>query len=220
LSLDRAAFIKAHTQLAEVPLVPAIKLHLADEATLLWQQIEDDLGVKNLPPPYWAFAWAGGQAVARYLLDNPHIVQGKNVLDFASGSGLIAIAAAKAGAVRVAANDIDPFAFETIQLNAIANDVSITILAEDILAETSRAHETFDVILAGDVSYERDMAERVTAWLASRAKEGKTVLVGDPGRAYLARESLEPVASYDVPVSFSLENCEQRTAAVYRFKSV
>jgi len=218
LSFDHTAFIKAHTQLAEVPLTPAIKLHLADDPTVLWQAIEDALGIKNLPPPYWAFAWAGGQAVARYLLDNPHIVQDKRALDFASGSGLIAIAAAKAGAASVAANDIDAFAFEAISLNATANDAFIEIIATDILGETSQTHNDYNVILAGDVSYERDMAAHVTSWLAARAKEGKTVLVGDPGRAYLARESLEPVASYDVPVSFSLENCEQRTAKVYRFK--
>jgi len=219
LTFNHAAFIKAHTQLAEVPLAPAIKLHLADDPTVLWQQIEESLGVKNLPPPYWAFAWAGGQAVARYLLDNPHMVQNKRVLDFASGSGLIAIAAAKAGAARLAANDIDAFAFEAIRLNAAANHARIDLITTDILSETSRVHANFDVILAGDVSYERDMAERITAWLAARAREGKTVLIGDPGRAYLARESLEPLASHDVPVSYSLENCDRRTACVYRFKS-
>lgn len=215
MTFDRAAFIKANTELTRVPLCPEIRLYLASEATELWQKTEDELHILNLPPPFWAFAWAGGQALARYILDHPNLVTGKRILDLASGSGLIAIAASIAGAAMVEANDIDPFAFEAISLNAAANHVIVRPL-EGSLTSTS---QTWDVIVAGDMSYERDMAEELTHWLEQRADEGTLVLIGDPGRAYLARDKLHALAHYDVPVSKSLEDCEIKKTGVWCFTS-
>ena len=210
---DRAAFIRANTRLLVVPHAPEISLQLADEATALWEKTEDELGEIGLPPPFWAFAWAGGQALARYILDNPAIVAGKSVLDFASGSGLVAVAAAKAGAARVDASEIDVFAVEAIAINAAVNGLTIAPRLGDIID----ADEGWDVVLAGDVSYERDMAQRVTDWLERLALRGALVLVGDPGRSYLARERLEPVAEYRVPVTRALEDSEIKRTHVWRF---
>jgi len=212
---DRAAFIRAHTRAAPVPNAPEITLHLADEATELWQKTEDDLGRIGLPPPFWAFAWAGGQALARYILDNPALVAGKRVLDFASGSGLVAIAAALAGARRVEASEIDDFALSSIILNGRANDVALEIRAGDLIGRI----EPWDVVLAGDVSYERDMAKRVTDWLADLDARGATVLIGDPGRSYLDRDRLEPIAEYRVPVTRALEDAEIKKTQVWRFRA-
>jgi predicted nicotinamide N-methyase len=213
--LDRAAFIRAQTRLLATPHAPEIALHLADEATELWQKTEDELGEIGLPPPFWAFAWAGGQALARYLLDHPALIEGRTVLDFASGSGLVAIAAAKAGAARVEACDIDDFALEAMQLNAWANDVELSVRGDDLIGRD----EGWEVVLAGDVSYERDMAQRVTDWLYGLSRRGALVLIGDPGRAYLDRERLEPVAEYRVPVTRSLEDCEIKRSQVWRFRA-
>jgi len=215
LILDRAAFILAHTRPLQPPHAPEIMLQLADEATELWQKTEDELGEIGLPPPFWAFAWAGGQALARYLLDNPACVAGKSVLDFASGSGLVAIAAAKAGAAKVEACDIDAFAAAAIDLNARANAVTVKTRAENLIGRD----EGWDVVLAGDVSYEHDMAKAVTDWLQSLAQRGAFVLIGDPGRAYLARERLESVAEYRIAVSRSLEDCEIKHSQVWRFRA-
>ncbi|WP_425332336.1 class I SAM-dependent methyltransferase [Rhodoblastus sphagnicola] len=211
---DRAAFIRAETRLRPTPHAPEICLHLADEATALWQKTEDELGQIGLPPPFWAFAWAGGQALARYILDHPEIVAGKAVLDFASGSGLVAIAAAKAGAARVEACDIDAFALESMRLNAQANGVKI--FPRDNLAVG--ADEGWDVALAGDVSYEKDMARAITDWMEALHRRGALVLIGDPGRAYLARDRLVSVADYSVPVTRALEDCEIKRASVWRFR--
>jgi len=211
---DRAAFIRAETRLKPTPHAPEIVLHVADEATELWQKTEDELGEIGLPPPFWAFAWAGGQALARYILDNPETVAGKNVLDFASGSGLVAIAAAKAGAVRVEACDIDAFALEAMRLNAEANGVSLVPRGDLAIG----ADEGWDVALAGDVSYERDMARDVTDWLGNLARRGALVLIGDPGRTYLARDRLEEIAHYRVPVTRALEDSEVKRAGVWRFR--
>ncbi len=211
---DRAAFIRANTRLLVVPHAPEISLQLADEATALWEKTEEELGEIGLPPPFWAFAWAGGQALARYILDCPGIVAGKSVLDFASGSGLVAIAAAKAGARSVEASEIDAFAVEAIGINAKANRVSIDARLGDMIG----ADEGWDVVLAGDVSYERDMAQRVTDWLERLSARGALVLVGDPGRSYLAREKLEPVAEYRVPVTRALEDSEIKKTQVWRFR--
>ena len=175
-----------------------------------------ELGEIGLPPPFWAFAWAGGQALARYLLDHPETVAGKKVLDFASGSGLVAIAAAKAGAARVEACDIDPFALASMRLNAAANQV--TIFPRENLA--IGADEGWDVVLAGDVSYEQDMARAITDWLQTLHRRGARVLIGDPGRTYLARDRLEEIADYRVPVTRALEDCEIKRAGVWRFKLV
>ena len=210
--LDREAFIRAHTRLLPVPHAPEIALHVAEEATELWQKTEDELAVIGLPPPFWAFAWAGGQALARYLLDHPQIVAGRRVLDFASGSGLAAIAAARVGAAPVEACDIDGFAAAAIGINATANGVAVTSRCEDLIG----CDEGWDVVCAGDVCYERDMAERVVDWLAGLSARGATVLIGDPGRSYLPRGKLEAVASYEVPVTRALEDAEIKRSSVWR----
>lgn len=212
--LDRAAFIRAQTRLLATPHAPEITLHLADEATELWQKTEDELGEIGLPPPFWAFAWAGGQALARYLLDHPALISGRSVLDFASGSGLVAIAAAKAGAAKVEACDIDDFALAAMQLNAQANGVELKIRNDDLIGRD----EGWQVVLAGDVSYERDMAQNVTDWLHGLSRRGALVLIGDPGRAYLDRQRLEVVAEYQVPVTRTLEDCEIKRSQVWRFR--
>lgn len=212
---DPKAFIETHTRLIPVPHAPEIRLHVADEATVLWQKTEDELGEIGLPPPFWAFAWAGGQALARYILDNPGLVAGKRVLDFASGSGLVAIAAAQAGAARVEACDIDAFAIHAMALNAAANGVTFETRQADLVGRD----EGWDVIVAGDVSYERDMAARVTDWLAGLQARGADVMIGDPGRSYLARLRLEPVATYRIAVSRDLEDAEVKETSVWRFRS-
>lgn len=209
---DPVAFIRAETRLRPVPLVPEIALHLADEALPIWQRTEEELGEISLPPPFWAFAWAGGQALARHVLDHAGTVAGRRVLDFASGSGLVAIAAAKAGAARVEAADIDAFAHAAMGLNAEANGVSLHLLARDLVGEDLG----WDVVLAGDIAYERDTAARVFAWLDRLARRGAEIWIGDPGRSYLPRESLEKVAEYGVPVSRELEDAEIKRTAVWR----
>lgn len=212
--LDREAFIRAQTRLLPVPHAPEISLYLADEATELWQKTEEELGEIGLPPPFWAFSWAGGQALARYLLDHPETVAGKRVLDFASGSGLVAIAAARAGATLAEGSDIDEFARAAMSLNAQANGVTLNARIENLIGRD----EGWDVILAGDVSYERDMAQSVTDWLGALRGRGAAVLIGDPGRTYLARDRLEAIAEYRVPVTRALEDCEIKRAQVWRFR--
>lgn len=211
---DKRAFILAHTRPLPVPHAPEIRLHVADEVTPLWQQTEEDLGRIGLAPPFWAFAWAGGQALARYLLDHPHIVRGKAVFDFAAGSGLVGIAAMQAGARAVIASEIDDFALEAIAVNAALNDVAVTVFPGDVLGSAIDA----DVILAGDVFYERDMAARVLGWLQPMTMAGRTVLVGDPGRSYLPRQALVQVAEYRVPVTRDLEDADIKRSCVYRFR--
>lgn len=206
-----AAFIRAHTRLLPVPHVPELSLYVADDATALWQKTEDELLLINLPPPYWAFAWAGGQALARYVIDHAEIVRGKTVLDFGAGSGLAGIAAAKAGAARVDAADIDEFAHAAILINAEVNGVTITICAEDQIGRDGG----WDVVLAGDVCYERPMAEKVTRWLGQLAQRGAQVFVGDPGRAYLPQANLTQLAEYRVPTTRALEDQEIRRTSVF-----
>jgi predicted nicotinamide N-methyase len=215
---DRAAFIRTETRLRPVPHAPEISLHVADEATALWSRTEEELGEIGLPPPFWAFAWAGGQALARYILDHPEIVRGRGVLDFASGSGLVAIAAAMAGAARVTAAEIDAFAAEAIPLNAAANGVGdrIEVILGDILGED----RSWDCVLAGDICYERGVAERVTAWLQRLSARGAAVLIGDPGRTYLPRTDLEELATYQVPTTRELEDLEIKKSSVWRFRNV
>ena len=212
--MSRSAFIRAHTRLLPVPHAPEIRLHLADETVPLWKKTEEELERDGLPPPFWAFAWAGGQALARYVLDAPDTVRGRSVLDFASGSGLVAIAASKAGAAEVTGADIDPFAVEAILLNAEANDCRIAVRAEDLIGRD----EGWEVVLAGDVCYERDMAARVIAWLSSLAGRGATVLIGDPGRSYLPKDRLEATAEYRVPTTRELEDAEIKRTQVWRFR--
>lgn len=209
--LDRAAFITAHTRLMPVPHAPEIVLHLADEATALWQKTEDELGEIGLPPPFWAFAWAGGQALARFILDHPESVRGKSVLDVATGSGLVAIAAAKAGARAVTAVDIDAFCAVAVGLNAAANGVDVTAETRDPVGSDGG----FDVILAGDICYQRDMTEAMMEWLTPLAATGTAVLIGDPGRAYLPKTGLAKLAEYQVPVTRALEDFAIKRTAVW-----
>ena len=208
----RRSFIQAQTALATPPLTPEIRLNLATEITPIWEATEATLEANNLPPPYWAFAWPGGQALTRLLLDQRDWVRGKRVLDFASGSGLSAIGAAMAGAEKVIANEIDDFAIEAIRLNAATNKVALELLAHDLIGR----NEGWNVVLAGDVCYERPMADRVIPWLRILAGAGVTVLVGDPGRAYLPEQGLVEVARYDVPTSKELEDRELRVTRVLR----
>jgi predicted nicotinamide N-methyase len=203
-------FIHAHTRLAPVPFVPEIALHQADEPIELWEKTEQ-AGVEQ-PPPFWAFAWAGGQALARHLLDHPSLVAGRSVLDLATGSGLVAVAAARAGATPVTANDIDPFSLVAAAANAIANDVPVETLEADILQTDPPA----SVILAGDVFYSREMAGRVLPFLRRAAGRGRLVLVGDPGRAYLPSEGLIKQATYPVPVIESLEGVPVRETTIWQ----
>ncbi len=204
--------MRANTRLRPVPLVPEISLHVADEAVPLWQKTEEELGALGLAAPFWAFAWAGGQALARYVLDNPALVAGKRVLDFASGSGLVAIAAAKSGARAVAACEIDDFAVAAIALNAEANGASVQAIGADLVGRD----EGWDVVLAADVCYEREMAAHALDWLASLAARGAEVRIGDPGRTYLPKERLERIAEYRVPVTRELEDAEIKNTGVWR----
>ena len=209
---DRLGFIRAHTRLLPVPHAPEISLHVAEEATELWQKTEDELATIGLPPPFWAFAWAGGQALARYVLDHPETVRGRTVLDFASGSGLVAIAAARVGAASVVAADIDAFAAAAIGLNAAANGVSVVPRREDLIGRD----EGWETVLAGDICYERALAGQVIDWLTALAWRGAQVLIGDPGRSYLPKDKLVEVATYQVPVTRALEDAEIKKSSVWR----
>jgi predicted nicotinamide N-methyase len=209
---QRRSFIQAQTTLVSPPLTPEIRLHLATEITPIWEATEATLAADNLPPPYWAFAWPGGQALTRFLLDHADRVRGKRVLDFAAGSGLSAIGAKMAGAERVSANEIDDFAVEAILLNAAANNIALEVMRHDLIGQ----NEGWDIVLAGDVCYERPMADRVIPWLRGLAGEGVTVLMGDPGRAYLPEQGLVEVATYNVPTSKELEDRELRVTRVLR----
>ncbi|HEY0440839.1 MAG TPA: 50S ribosomal protein L11 methyltransferase [Xanthobacteraceae bacterium] len=211
----RAAFIHANTRLRPVPHVPEIVLHLADEAVPLWQKTEEELDRMGLPPPFWAFAWAGGQALARYVLDNPALVAGRRVLDLASGSGLVAIAAAKAGAAAVLAADIDAFALEAMALNAAANGVAVELTGDDLLASPLRAG-AHEIVLAADIFYERDTAERAVTLLARAHADGALVLIGDPGRSYLPKDKLVALCEYRIPVTRDLEDQEIKRTSVWR----
>jgi predicted nicotinamide N-methyase len=212
---ERAAFIRANTRLLAPPLAPDLRLHLADEAVGLWTKTEEELQASSLPPPFWAFAWSGGQALARWIGDHRGRIAGRRVLDFASGSGIVAIAAALAGAANVEASEIDPFAQAAIALNASENRVVVDVLCEDVIG----ADRGWDVVLAGDVAYERDMAAAVFAWLEGLARRGALVLVGDPRRSYLALDRLECVAEYSVPTTRALEDAEMKRTGVFTFRS-
>jgi predicted nicotinamide N-methyase len=205
-------FIKANAVLSRAPLVPEIALYLASEVVPLWRATEDELAKIGLPPPYWAFAWAGGQALARYVLDHPEIVRGKRVLDIGAGSGLVGLAAVKAGAADVLAADIDAFACAAIRLNAAANDCAVRVTEEDMIGATS----AWDVILVGDLFYERPLAERLLAWLGPL---DATALLGDPGRNYFPNSGVEKLASYIVQTTRDLEDRELRETGVYRLLS-
>ena len=200
---DPDAFILANTRLQPVPHAPEISLWLADEVTPIWRLTEEELGQMGLPPPFWAFAWAGGQGLARWLLDNPAEVAGKRVLDLAAGSGLVGIAAMQAGAASVLCADIDPFCGAAVGLNAAANGVSLDFTDADLLDAPA---PDVDVICAGDVFYEQPMAGRVLAWLSAAAGRGVRVLVGDPLRTYFPKQGFERLAEYAVPTTRELED--------------
>ncbi|MBX6356624.1 MAG: methyltransferase [Micromonosporaceae bacterium] len=202
-------------RLTRVPFVPEVQLHLAEDAIVLWARLEAAVG-QSLPPPFWASAWAGGQGLARYVLDHPEVVAGRRALDLAAGSGLVAVAAAKAGAAVATANDIDPYALAAIRLNARANAVQVDVWAGDLLDGDAGGAE---VVLAGDVFYSRDMSRRMLAFLDRVAARGGTVLVGDPGRAYLPKDRLDVVATYRVPVLGALEDAEVKQTDVLRLRS-
>jgi predicted nicotinamide N-methyase len=211
--MDPALFVRNNTAIGAPPLVPEIRLHLATEVAPIWLATEETLARNNLPPPFWAFAWAGGQALARYLLDHPVVVAEREVLDFGSGSGLVAIAAAKAGASHVTAAEIDPFAAAAIAANAALNEVDITVTIADLTED----HEwTWSIVTAGDICYEQPMAERAIAWLRRLAEGGSLVLLGDPGRTYLPVAGMIELARYQVPVSRELEDREVREAVVWQ----
>jgi predicted nicotinamide N-methyase len=195
------------------PHVPEIRLHLASEAHDLWLKTEEELEEIGLPPPFWAFAWAGGQGLARHILDHAELVEGKRVIDFASGSGLVAIAAMKAGAASVLAIDIDPWTETAIRLNAALNGVDVSFAASDIIDSIQAA----DIYLAGDVFYDKAFADRLVPWFTTLAMSGATILVGDPGRAYCPRDRMEMLASYQVPVTRALEDSEVKKTTVWRF---
>jgi predicted nicotinamide N-methyase len=207
-------FILANTRLLAPPLTPEIRLRLADEAVPIWKKTEEELGALGLPPPFWAFAWAGGQALDRYVLDRPALVSGKRALDFASGSALIAIAAALAGATEVEASDIDAFAVAAIEANAAENGVLVKPRLENLIG----ADEGWEVVLAGDVAYEKDLAHAATDLLAILARRGATVLIGDPRRTYLPLDRVECVMEYSVPVTRELEDSEIKRTGVFRFR--
>lgn len=214
--MSATAFIRDHTTPADLPFLPEIRLLLAAEAIPLWELMEEASGEKDLPPPFWAFAWAGGQALARYVLDNPHLVAGRTVLDLASGCGLVAVAAARAGAARVVANEIDGYADAAIALNADLNGVTVERLHADLLADGGAAAPEADVVLAGDVFYSREMATAMLGFLRLAYERGALVLVGDPGRAYRPKEGFDQVAAYRVPVNRDLEDADLKQTAVLK----
>ena len=205
-------FIAANTRLQAVPHAPEISLWLADEITPLWRLTEEELGAMGLPPPFWAFAWAGGQALARWLLDHPDQVAGQRVIDLATGSGLVAVAAMKAGAASVLAADIDPFCAAAVAANAASNGVEIAFTDANLL---DAPPPPADLICAGDVFYEKPMAEAVLAWLKQAQANGTRVIVGDPGRTYFPKSGLTLLAEYTVPTTRELEDQEVKRSRVW-----
>ncbi len=208
-------FVTANTRPVRPPLVPELTLNLATEITPIWQATEAWLAERAMPPPFWAFAWPGGQAMARHILDNPQRVAGRRVLDFASGCGIAAIAAARAGAATIDANEIDPLAIAAIVLNARANGQEVVTVSGDIVG--TQGH--WDMILAGDVCYEAPMTRAVLPWLR-RLAETAEVWVADPGRAYLPAGGMESFAAYDVPTTLELEDRTVRRTTLYRLRPV
>jgi len=210
--IDPAGFVRQQTALAAPPLVPEIRLYLASAVTPLWRATEAMLAAREVPPPYWAFAWPGGQALARYALDSPAVIRGRRVLDFAAGSGLVGIAAVMTGATAATAAEIDPIAVAAIALNAAANGVTVDIMHDDPIGRAS----AWDVVLAGDVCYEQPMAARATDWLRRVAAAGTEVLLGDPGRSYQPTDGLIELARYRVPTSLDLETRTVCETVVWR----
>jgi predicted nicotinamide N-methyase len=211
--MDPTSFVRENTAITAPPLVPEIRLYLASEVTPIWHATEETLGRGAVPPPFWAFAWAGGQALARYLLDHPETVAGREVLDIGSGSGIVAIAAAMSGAARVVAAEIDPFAAAAIALNRALNGVTVRVETRDLL---NRAAAGWGVALAGDICYEEQMSSRAVTLLRRIAARGRLALLGDPGRAYLPRDGLVELARYTVLTSRELEDRDEREGVVWQ----
>ena len=215
LPADPEGFIRANTALEAPAMVPEFKLWLASEYVPIWQATEAWLEEQNVDPPYWAFCWPGGQAIARYLLDNPTLVDGRRVIDFAAGSGVSSLAAARAGAASVLANDVDALSLVATRLNATANDLTVDVSMDDWLIGPDGAPDA-DIVIAGDVCYERDMSTRALAWLRGHARLGRLVLLGDPGRNYFSAQGLEEQARYEIPTSLQLENRGMRETVVWK----
>jgi predicted nicotinamide N-methyase len=208
-------FIRRHTRIQQPSLVPEISLHLADDLMRLWERMGTEMDQENPAIPFWACAWVGGQALARYILDHPEEVGGKRVLDLATGSGLCAIAAGNAGAAVVTAADIDPMAEAIVPLNAALNRAQIEMTRANLL---SRPAPDVDAILAGDVCYEEEMAERMLPWLREAHRRGTRVLLGDPGRHYFPREIMTSLAVYEVPTTWEVEGTELKRTGIYTFR--
>ena len=214
--MSKKEFIRQNTSVMAPPLVPEIKLHLAHEAVPLWQKTEEELGEMGLAPPFWAFAWAGGQALARYVLDHSNMVENLRVLDLATGSGLVAIAAVQAGSASIVATDIDEFATTAAGMNAGLNRVSLDIKLVDVLHQQP---PPADVILVGDLFYEKTLAARCLTWLREAQGQGAKVFIGDPGRSYLPKQQLEKLAEYNVPVTRDLEDAEIKKTSVWQLRA-
>jgi predicted nicotinamide N-methyase len=209
---DWRTFVTANTKILSPPLVPEIRLHLAEESLPIWRKSEEELGAMNVAPPFWAFAWAGGQALARYVLDNADCVSGKRILDLGSGSGLTAIAAMVAGARSAVAADIDEISHAAIVCNAAVNGVAVDAVLADLLGQALPAS---DVVLVGDLFYERQLADKVLEAVSMARQSGAVILVGDPERSYFPRDRFVQVASYRVPVTRELEDAEIKKTAVW-----
>jgi predicted nicotinamide N-methyase len=206
-----AEFVRQNTELLRPPLVPEVVLHLASEIVPIWKATEEALAEQGVPPPFWAFAWAGGQALARFVLDNPDIVRGRSVLDFGAGSGLAGIAAALAGAASVTCADIDAFAVAAMELNATANGVRFATTDEDMIGDD----RGWDTVLIADMCYEQALSARVEEWMRALARRGALVLIGDPKRNYFPKERMRRLATYAVATSRELEDREVRQTGVY-----
>lgn len=212
---ERERFITENTDVAAPPLVPEVRLHLASDATALWELTEQRLERTGLPPPFWAFCWAGGQALSRYVLDHPQTVRGRRVLDFAAGGGVLSIASVLAGAAHVEATEIDPLALTAMRLNGRLNDVVFEPHARDVIGTDAG----WDVVFAGDVCYERPMAERVIEWLRQLASRGAFVVMGDPGRTYMPKDRVTELARFSVPTPRTLEDRDVRETGVWRIEA-
>lgn len=210
---DMVGLVRDNTRIEAPPLTPELSMHMATAITPLWQTTEAALQKSGIAPPYWAFAWPGSQALARLVLDNAALVNGRRVLDFAAGGGLVALACARMGANRVIAADIDPIAEVAQALNAKLNRVTVETTHHDLIGQAMRE---IDLVMAGDIFYERPLAARVLPWLRLLAKAGKRVLVGDPGRAYLPTSGVEPIATYTVATSVELEDQESKQTTVWK----
>ena len=211
LTPDPTAFVRANTVVGRAPLVPEITLHLASEITPIWQATESWLAERDLAPPFWAFAWPGGQALARHVLDNPGLVAGRRVLDFAAGGGIAAIACARAGAASTEAAEIDPLAMAAVALNARLNGVTVEGASGDVVGSSCR----WDMILCGDICYEAPMTGHILPWLSEMARSAE-VWIADPGRAYLPTDRLRPFARYVVATTLELEDRTERVVTLFR----